>query len=327
MPNINNKFVSIAHGSGTEITRQFIHEIFTKEFEHCQTKNDSAIIFDSKIAYTTDSYVIKPEIFPGGDIGKLAVCGTANDLSVAGSLPKWFSVGYIISVGYPINKLEQIVRSMAKTAKESNIEIVTGDTKVIEGEVPGVIINTSGIGIVKNATSINYIKDGDLIIISGTLGDHAAAIVSKREGLFFEEIIKSDCAVLYPMLKRIINLGIPLFMRDMTRGGMSSALYEINENSGLGIEIYRNQIPIKKNVQEFCDITGMDPISLANEGKVLLVVDRELANKVLSYLQKHPLGKDSTIVGQVTKSHNEVIVKSHTKQEILREGIGIPRIC
>lgn len=324
-----NDFVHLEYGAGAQKTREFIDKIFLSKFKKCESREDAATIYDKALAYTTDSYVIEPEIFPGGDIGKLSICGTANDLAVRGAIPKWLSVGFILSEGYPLDKLAQIVNSMAKTADDNNIAIVTGDTKVIDKNAfSGIIINTSGVGIIKNIMSIDRIRDGDALIVSGTLGDHSASIICEREGLYFDSTIKSDCAVLYPMLLRLIEDNKCGFIRDMTRGGLASIVYEINEATNYGLEINSSSIPISKEVKKFCEVTGFDPLSLANEGKVLISVPKAYEEKVLSDLRLHPLGQNASIIGYVTSKHNKVILRDKEgDQELMKEGQGIPRIC
>ena len=324
------KKIVLEHGSGAKKTRELIAEVFVNKFNDTKTiDEDAALIYNDKLAFTTDSFVISPEFFAGGNIGKLAVCGTANDLTVRGARPCWLSSSYIISEGYSIDKLDIITDSMAKAAKNAGIAIVTGDTKVIDQkDFNGIIINTSGVGEVINATSIKNIQRGDVIIISGSLGDHSATILAAREGLYLDSPIESDCAILYPMLKDIIKNNIAGFIRDITRGGLTSILYEINVATGLGIEIEEKNIPVKPAVHELCDIMGLDYLGMANEGKVLLCVKPEQTKAVLDSLNASEFGKDAAIIGIITDKHNKVLLHDIQEQTIvLQEHTNIPRIC
>lgn len=322
--------ILMEHGSGAKKTRELIEEFFVSKFNAKKIiDEDAALISDDNLAFTTDSFIIEPEIFPGGDIGKLAVCGTANDLAVRGATPKWLSSAYIISEGYPMEKLQKITDSMAKVARDSGIEIVTGDTKVIsKKDFSGIIINTSGIGIVVNPTSINNVECGNVLIVSGSLGEHSTAILATREGVYLDSPVESDCAVLYPMLEDIIKNKESGFIRDMTRGGLTSILYEIHMATGYGIEVKEELIPVKSGVRELCDIMGMDYLGMANEGKVLLCVKAELAPQVIDKLKKSEFGKDAAIIGKITDEHKKVLLDKGNKQMIiLREHTNIPRIC
>ena len=325
-----NDVVLLEHGSGANKTRELISEYFVGKFNKEESADeDAALIFDKKLAFSTDSFIIEPEFFEGGNIGKLSVCGTANDLAVRGAKPMWFSASYVISEGYPLDKLRQITDSMAGTAIDSNIKIVTGDTKVIpRSSFSGIIINTSGVGIIINETSINHIQDEDVIIISGSLGDHATTIISQREGIYLDSEICSDCAVLYPMLEDIIYNKESHFIRDLTRGGLTSVLYEISIATGFGIEINENSIPVKPAVRELSDIMGIDYLGMANEGKVLLCVNQQYAEAVISKLKAHKYGTDAAIIGIITKKHNRIILNTHDNQmKLLQETTNIPRIC
>lgn len=325
-----NDVVLLEHGSGANKTRELIAEYFVGKFnkEKC-VDEDAALIFDKRLAFSTDSFIIKPEFFRGGNIGKLSVCGTANDLAVRGAKPMWLSASYVISEGYPLDKLQQITDSMAKTAFDSDVKIVTGDTKVIPRDsFSGIIINTSGVGVVINEISISQIQDDDVIIISGSLGDHATTIISQREGIYLDSEISSDCAVLYPMIKEIIDNKESHFIRDLTRGGLTSVLYEISIATGFGIEIDESSVPIKAAVRELSDLMGIDYLGMANEGKVLLCVKSQNASIVLKRLKEHKSGVDAAIIGKITKKHNRIILKTNDNQiRLLQETTDIPRIC
>jgi len=322
--------ILLEHGSGAKKTRELIEDLFVNKFNDEKiVDEDAALIYDGKLAFSTDSFIIEPEFFIGGNIGKLSVCGTANDLVVRGAKPKWMSVSFVISEGYPMDKLQAITDSMAKTAKDAGIAIVTGDTKVIaRKDFSGIMINTSGIGEIIHATSIKTIECGDVIIISGSLGDHSATILALREGIYLENSVESDCAVLYPMLESIIMQDIRMFIRDITRGGLTSILYEISIATGFGSEISEENIPVKPAVKELCDIMGLDYLGMANEGKVIICVKPQLADIVLDELHRSELGKDAAIIGHITDVHNKVLLHKKNKEVIiLTEHTNIPRIC
>lgn len=322
--------ITIEHGSGARKTRDLISEFFVGKFNsERRVDEDAALIFNDKLAFSTDSFIIEPEVFRGGNIGKLAVCGTANDLAVRGARPKWMSASYVIAEGYSMEKLRVISESMADTARKAGIAIVTGDTKVIGKEdFKGVIINTSGVGEVVNATSIADVRCDDVIIITGSLGDHSAAILSEREGIYLESPIESDCAVLYPMLENIIRSNDCRFIRDITRGGLTSILYEVQIATGYGVEVEEVKIPVKPAVREICELMGMDFMGMANEGKALLCVNPDKVTTVLAKLRMSELGRDAAVIGRITGEHDKVLLVKEDGQAIaMDETTNIPRIC
>lgn len=332
--------VTLAHGSGGSITHNLIKSIFFKHFKNdiLIQQNDSAIlkIIDGTIAVTTDSYVITPIFFPGGDIGKLSICGTINDLAVSGAEPMYITVGFIIEEGLRLNILEDIVVSMAQTARDANVMIIAGDTKVVEkGKAHSIFINTTGIGIIKDSKKIlgvKNIKEGDRVIVSGTLGDHGMSIMNKREGLDFDVDIKSDCSLLHILAKEVLKASDNIkVMRDPTRGGLATTLNEIVELSKMSMVINENEIPIKKEVMSMCELLGIDPLYVANEGKIVVIVSKEDASKVLEVMKKNLLGRNSKIIGKIINDkRNNVYLKTEvqgTRLLSMSEGQLLPRIC
>lgn len=332
--------ILLAHGGGGQLSEELLRKhIFPKIQNKTLSKlGDSAEInvSSNSLCFTTDSYVVKPLFFNGGDIGKLAACGTINDLSVAGSRPIALSLALIIEDGFEISLLEKILDSIGQITRENNVDIVTGDTKTVErGAADKIFINTAGIGIkIANANlGIDRIAAGDKIIVNGTIGDHGMTIISQREGIKFESSLKSDCAALSDLTCKLLEntTGIK-FMRDPTRGGLASTLNEITKSSGLSIIIKENDIPVNKTVQAAADMLGFDVLAIANEGKFVTVVSPDSADEVLSICRKHPLGKDSMIIGEVVTSSNTPVVKLETRiggKRIVQMPYGreLPRIC
>ena len=299
--------ISIGHGGGGRLARDLIKNLFLRHLDNTKLAQlgDSAVfeINGSRLAMTTDSYVVKPVFFPGGDIGKLAVCGTVNDLAVAGARPLYISCGMIIEEGFSLKDLETITLSIKDAARKAGVEVVTGDTKVIE-KSPGnnIYINTTGLGIIENniELGIDKINSGDKIILSGTLGDHGIAVLSKREGFDFESTIESDCAPLNNIAQAVLKSGCIRFMRDPTRGGLAAVLNELAEDGGFRIEAIEDAIPVADEIKGICSILGLDPLYIANEGKLIAVVARDDADKVLKTMQAHPLGQKASIIGEIT---------------------------
>jgi hydrogenase expression/formation protein HypE len=336
----NSEKILLAHGGGGQLTEQLIREIIQPNISQDNTSplNDSAEVEteNQKVLFTTDSYVVKPLFFKGGDIGKLSVCGTINDLAVCGAQPKAISLALIIQEGFEIEKLELILKSIGETAKENNVRIVTGDTKTVESNAAeGVYINTAGIGDpIKNVNlGFDCIKEGDKIIINGTLGDHGMTIMSQREEIGFQSELESDCAglakIICPMLKKIEGVN---FLRDLTRGGLAMTINEIAENSGFDIELEQKNIPVKPAVQAAADVLGMDVLNIANEGKFVALVSDENANEFLEYCRRHPLGKNAAVIGEVKTKTKNPIVELRTAIEGKRivqppYGQDLPRIC
>ncbi len=333
--------ILLSHGAGGKQTRKLIDHIFVKHFNNKQlsTLDDSAIInTNNKSAFTTDSYVIDPLIFHGGNIGNLAISGTVNDLLVCGAIPQYISAGFIIEEGLSLNTLEEIVSSMANDAKKANVSIVTGDTKVVEkGHCDKLFINTAGIGkIPPESMHLQHapnIKPGDKLIVSGYLGDHAVAILAARNNIHFEKDIQSD-------VQPLNNLMLPLwkqfrqnikFTRDITRGGLATILNELTEKANFGIELQESTIPVRDEVNGVCEIFGFDPLYLANEGKILFVVEKTAAEEILEKIKSFNEGKNAAIIGNITETG---IQKVRLKSTIggsriidMLSGEMLPRIC
>ncbi len=331
--------ITLAHGSGGKLTHELIRHLFLPKFNNdaLSLLGDSALLQlnGMRLAFTTDSYVVKPIFFPGGDIGKLAVCGTINDLAVVGARPMFLSAGFIIEEGFEMSLLEKVVNSMKETAAFTGVNIVTGDTKVVEyGSADGLYINTCGIGIVDDGINLStsLIEIGDKIIISGTIGDHGLAVLSERENLGFNPSIRSDCAPLSGMISRIITSGANIkFMRDPTRGGLATTLNEIVNGQKYGILIEEQNIPINDGVRALCEILGYDPLYIANEGKVVIVVSADDAVRVRDALREDDLGKDAEIIGEViSEPQGKVCLKTvigGTRIVDMLVGDQLPRIC
>lgn len=338
---MHNKQILIGHGSGGRLSRELITEVFVKHFsnETLNTLGDASWLKCSsdQIAFTTDSYVIDPIFFPGGDIGQLAVSGTVNDLSVAGADPAFLSAGFILEEGFPIAQLEKIVISMAHEAEQAGVTIVTGDTKVVKrGQCDKLFINTSGVGFIPEGRNHlrlgNTITPRDKIIITGTLGDHAIAILSARENLKLDEDIRSDAAPLNSLTKKALrNADEIRLMRDITRGGLATVLVEVCEKKKYGMIIYEEKIPVRKSVRSICELYGFDPLYLANEGKILMIVKQGAEDAVLGRLREDPKAKEATIIGEITEENaSKVVMKSSIggKRMIdMLSGEILPRIC
>ena len=334
--------VTMAHGSGGESTSKLIKDVFAKYFnnEILNKLEDSAVVGGcSRLAITTDSFVVTPIEFPGGNIGRLAVCGTVNDLLMSGSKPMYITCGFILEEGLDLDVLERQVASLAECAKEAGVTIVTGDTKVIEnkGAEPGLIINTSGVGFIsEDAQPIgpSCLEDNDVIILSGNLGDHHAAILAKRMGI--ENNIKSDAAPLSEAVNNLMEQKIRVHaMRDVTRGGLGTVLNEFAESSLCDIELYEDKLPVSSEVKDFCGLLGLDPIYMGNEGKFVLGVHPDDAEQALSIIRSSKYGENAAIIGDVKKinratdMHKVVLNTAIGGKRVigLMYGEGLPRIC
>lgn len=326
--------ITMVHGSGGKSTSELIESVFSKHLGNpiLDKMEDSAVVSGaSKLAMTTDSFVVSPIFFPGGNIGHLSVCGTVNDLLMIGAVPKYLTCGFILEEGLDIVDLERIVSSMAEAANEAGVSIVAGDTKVIEGK-GGVYINTSGVGFIKeniNISSANCVP-GDVIILSGNLGDHHASIMSARMGI--ENQILSDCAPLCQMVSSLIDNKINVkAMRDVTRGGLATVLNEFACSSQRRIELEENKIPVSMQVKGFCGILGLDPLYMGNEGKMVAVVGKGDAQRALECIKNSQYGENATIIGNVCEENDSIVVlKTYIGgTRIVSElyGEGLPRIC
>jgi len=331
--------ILLAHGSGGELSHELVASLFVRVFTNplLDPLDDMAVlrIGERRIAFTTDSYVVTPIFFPGGDIGRLAVCGTVNDLAMGGARPLFLSAGFIIEEGFPLVSLEKIVISMQETAVESGVKIVTGDTKVVNrGGADQVFINTAGIGILPEGVSISgsLAQPGDRILLSGTVGDHGVAVLSCREGLGFSSTLTSDCAPLNHLVAGMLEASPAIrCLRDPTRGGLSSTLNELARQSGVGLWVHEERIPMKEEVRGACELLGLDPLILANEGKLVAIVAPEAAEKILQGMHAHPLGRDAAIIGEVREEpRGKVVLRTaigSTRLMDMLVGEPLPRIC
>jgi len=339
MPETNR--ILMAHGSGGQLSHDLVEQIFLKHFHNPTLANldDAAVLpsptSDSRFALTTDSYVIHPLFFPGGDIGKLAVCGTVNDLAMRGARPLYLTTGFILEEGLPLEDLERIVVSMATTAKTAGVQIVAGDTKVVErGSADGLFINTAGVGLVPEGVNISgaNARPGDIVIVSGTIGDHGIAIMSQREGLAFNTPLVSDCAPLSGLVVTLLEASPAVHcLRDPTRGGLATVLNELARRSEVGIEIEETHIPVRDAVRGMCELLGLDPLYVANEGKLVAVVAQEDAEKALAALRAHEYGTEAMIIGRAVAEHpRRVVVRTPLGARRIVDmlvGEQLPRIC
>lgn len=328
--------IKLGHGSGGLLANNLIKEIVLKYFTNTKLKRleDSAVLKrpQSTIAFTTDSYVVQPIFFPGGDIGKLAICGTVNDLAMKGAIPEYISFSMIIEEGFPIKDLEKILRSAARAARHAAVEVVCGDTKVVEkGSADRIFITTSGIGRIRLPVSKERIHVGDVIIASGTIGDHGIALINERLQLGLKSSIKSDCAPLNLLTHSLLSYRSSIHcLRDPTRGGVASVLNEVIDGTDLGIFIDEKNVPIRKEVRGASEILGIDPLYIANEGKCIMFVTRQAASKILRRMHAHPLGRQATIIGEVVRKPQGVWLKTTIggiHPLLLLEAEGLPRIC
>ena len=331
-----SELIRLGHGGGGRLTDELIRDIFLEAWgnPYLNKLDDSARLKlnQTNIAFTTDSYVVTPVFFNGGDIGKLAVCGTVNDLSVMGAKPLWISVGIILEEGFSIPNLKKIVASMKLASEEAGISIVTGDTKVVS-KSDGIFINTSGIGeIIWSHPGVEKIEPGDRIIINGTLGDHSAAVLSARGQFELHTDIPSDAAPLNDLIFSLENWKDHIkFMRDITRGGLGGVLSEITEKSDWGIKVFEKEVPVLDAVRGLTELLGYDPLLMANEGKAAFIVSEEAAEAICHKLKTHPYGKNSAIIGTVTKEYpGKVLLETEFGgTRILEKPLGedLPRIC
>jgi hydrogenase expression/formation protein HypE len=338
LPITEHDTIQLSHGSGGKLTNELIGKLFVWAFDNpaLRKQDDQAVveIRGQKLSFTTDSFVVDPIFFPGGDIGELAVNGTVNDICMNGATPLYLSAGMIIEEGFPLTDLEKIVISMKDAASQAGVAIVTGDTKVVnKGKGDKIFINTAGIGLIEHDLDISSsnLKPGDVIIISGTIADHGIAVMSKRENLSFETPIESDTASLNSLVATILTTGSPNAMRDPTRGGLAATLNEFAQASKVGIRIREDKIPVNPAVTGACEILGLDPLYVANEGKLVAVVPKDDAEAVLKAMQVHPLGKDAVIIGEVV-SEQPGMVSMMTRiggWRIVDMPVGeqLPRIC
>ncbi|HUT37944.1 MAG TPA: hydrogenase expression/formation protein HypE [Methanoregula sp.] len=329
--------VTMMHGAGGEVMGELLQTLTKFRNNNAggiglEAMDDGAVIpfCGSNLVFTTDSHVVRPVFFPGGDIGRISVCGTINDLAMMGGRPIALSCGMIIEEGFEIDDLAKIVASMDDALGEAGTNLVTGDTKVMEkGALDGIVINTSGIGIAKNIVRDNGLVPGDVIIVSGTLGDHGIAIMAHREGFDLGEQIKSDVAPLWGMMEKVLDAGIIHAMKDPTRGGFASAINEMAKKSGVCIRIQEEKLPIRKSVRSAAGMLGIDPLEVANEGKVVMGVPLSSVDTILSALRSHKYGKDAAVVGSVTKGAHVIMETAIGGERFIEPPMGdpVPRVC
>jgi hydrogenase expression/formation protein HypE len=331
--------ILLGHGSGGRLSHDLLRAVFLPRFrgEALGKLADAAILEvpGGRIAFTTDSFVVKPLFFPGGDIGRLSVCGTVNDLAVMGAVPRYLSCGFILEEGMELATLERVLDSMRAAADEAGVEVVTGDTKVVErGGADGLFINTSGIGIVPPGVDLSAgkIRVGDRVILSGSIGEHGVAVLAQREGLRFQSPVRSDCAPLQGLAAAVLKSpeGVR-FMRDPTRGGLATTLNEIVERREWGLRIDEDAVPVAEPVRGLCEVLGLDPLYVANEGKLVAVTAPEDAGRALDAIKAHPLGAGGRIIGEVVeKPKGRVAIRSSIgglRIADMLTGEPLPRIC
>ncbi len=338
---LNPDKILLSHGNGGRLMHELISGLFLRHFSNSilDEQSDSAIlpVDTAEIAFTTDSFVIDPLFFPGGNIGKLAVCGTVNDLSVSGATPLYISVSLIIEEGFPMKDLEMIVRSLAEEAVKAGVTIVTGDTKVVnKGKCDKLFINTAGIGRLDRGRNLagrfRSVIPGDVIIINGSLGDHGMAVMNARESFNFRSPVLSDCCCLNGLIGQVLDQSSTVrFMRDATRGGVATVLNELCGKIPFGIEVDEESLPLDKGVSAMCEILGFDPLYIANEGKVIIVAGEVESRHILELLHSHEFGQEAAIIGRVVRDHpGKVVLKTSTGGKRIIDvltGDQLPRIC
>lgn len=337
VPFAEHEHVLLAHGGGGRLMNNLIEKVIAPAFDNSFTaeRHDGAVISfgERRLAFTTDSYVVRPLFFPGGDIGTLAVNGTVNDLAMCGARPLWLSAGFIIEEGLPMETLRRVIESMRRAAVAAGVEVVTGDTKVVDkGKGDGLFVNTAGLGVVENGVSISprNVRPRDVVIVSGDLGRHGMAIMSVREGLEFESAIESDCAPLAENVRAMLDSGIEVHcLRDLTRGGLCSALNEIARSARVQIDIRERDVPVREDVQGACEMLGLDPLYVANEGRfVAFVPERECGRALAAMRSKHA---SAAVIGSVSEGSNglvtiESLIGARRVLDML-SGEQLPRIC
>jgi hydrogenase expression/formation protein HypE len=330
--------ILLAHGSGGKLAHDLIEKSFVPVLDNplLAPLDDSAVFkMSGRLAFTTDSYVVNPIFFPGGDIGKLSVCGTVNDLSMSGATPLYLSLAFIIEEGLPLKDLERVIDSIKTTAEDADVKIITGDTKVVErGSADKLFINTAGIGKILEGVDISgsNAKPGDKVILSGTIGDHGIAVLSQRQGLSFGTKLESDCAPLGKMVAEMLKSSHNIHsLRDPTRGGLATTLNELAKQSKVGIRIEESKIPVRDEVAGACEMLGLDPLYIANEGKLIAIVSPEDADKILTAMKRNRYGKNAVVIGEVIAEHpGRVVMKTSLGSSRIVDmlvGEPLPRIC
>ncbi len=327
--------IQISHGSGGRATSELIEKVFLPALKTPQLleMEDAGILEleKEKLAMSTDSYVVRPLFFPGGDIGKLSVSGTVNDLLVSGAVPLYMSAGFILEEGLEVEKLQKVLTSFSKAAQDAGIVLAAADTKVVEkGKADGLYINTAGVGRVVRELSALSVRPQDVVIVTGYVGDHGIAISVSREEFELDIPVKSDCAPLTGLLIPLFRFTGLRWMRDPTRGGLATVLVELAEKTSLGIRLFEEKIPVRESVSFICEMLGYDPLYLANEGKAVIVVSKEDADELLSVLREHPLGRDAQVIGEITDEFKGVRLKTKIGGERILDMLEddpLPRIC
>jgi hydrogenase expression/formation protein HypE len=331
--------ILLGHGSGGKLSAELLRDIFLPAFQNAELSrlNDQATVSvnGTRIAVSTDSFVVKPLFFPGGDIGSLAVHGTVNDLAMGGAQPLFLTVAFIMEEGFSMDVLRRVVNSLQRAAADAGVQVITGDTKVVEkGKGDGLFVNTTGIGLVPDGLelSADRARPGDAVLLSGLIGEHGIAILAQREGLEFESAIESDSTALHTLVAEMLKTSSEIrCMRDPTRGGLSSALNEIATQSHVGIELEESAIQVREEVKGACEMLGLDPLYVANEGKLIAIVDSSVADKVLAAMRNHRLGRQAQVIGRVS-AKNAGLVTMRTQLGTTRivdmlAGDQLPRIC
>jgi hydrogenase expression/formation protein HypE len=338
-PILQHETVQMAHGAGGRLSQELMKRVFMPHLQNAFLDQlDDQAKFDAgpgRMAFTTDTYVVSPIFFPGGNIGELAVNGTVNDLAVGGAVPRYLSAGFVLEEGLALEELERIVKSMAESAMTAGVMIVCGDTKVVQkGQCDRIFINTSGIGFIREGVSVScrYLQPGDAIILSGTIGDHGMAVMTTRAGLSFQSRIRSDTAALNGMIGEVLDVVPGLHaMRDPTRGGVAATLNELASSSSVGIELDELTIPVREEVRGAAELLGIDPLTIANEGKMLLAVPEADAATVLSVMRAHEYGRDAALIGKVVADHPGMVIMRtpYGSHRIVEMPLGeqLPRIC
>ena len=335
---MTEELVTMAHGGGGTRMRELLEEVvfpLLGEPLLMEAEDAAALTMPGeRVAFTTDSFVVKPLFFPGGDIGKLAVCGTVNDLAMRGARPLYLTLGLILEEGLPFSVLEEVLRSCAEWSREAGVGIVTGDTKVVEkGMADGMYVNTAGIGVIGEGreVSIKGAAPGDILLVNGFIGDHEVSVIGEREGFDLQVSVRSDCAPLGGLVEAMQEAGDLHALRDPTRGGMAAALKEMASSSGTAVELVEEELPVREEVRAVCEMLGLDPLLLANEGKLVAAVPEEEAEKILEAMRGHSLGEDSALIGKVTDGRmGEVSIMTPLgSHRLLRmpSGEQFPRIC